>query len=279
MLRPALRYYLRAQTKYRVHSPFAGRWIDEVLEDDRWYYAFDDLKFFWEKLLLDRREIPVHDLGAGPRTGARNDTRTVASIARNAVCSPAKGRFLFRQALFSRPGTILELGTSLGISSLYLRAAAPGARLVTVEGCPETAAVARENFQKSGLRSPELHIGDFDRVLPELLPRLGQIDLLYMDGNHREAPTLRYFEMCLPYVGNDTVFLLDDIYWSAEMQRAWQRLAAHPRVALSLDVFHTGLLFFRPDFSEKKHFVLAPWNWKPWQSGFLRSESGTQGPK
>lgn len=270
-LLPPLRYFAQAQTRYRVHSPFVAEWLAAVLEDRRWYYTFDDLELIWKSLLLDSREITVTDLGAGPRSGASANVRRVSEIARTAVCSPAKGRFLFRQALFSKPQTILELGTSLGISSLYLRAAAPRARLITVEGCPQTAAVARGVYQKMGGIPPDLRVGSFDELLPELLTDLGHIDLLYLDGNHREEPTLRYFEQCLPFAGPDSVFLLDDIYWSAEMRRAWTQLAAHPRVTLSIDVFHTGLLFFREEQREKQHFVLAPWQWKPYQAGFFRS--------
>ena len=277
MLLPLLRHYAVAQTKYRIHSPFVGHWIEEVLEDSRAYYAFDELEGLWERLKLDERKLAVTDLGAGSRAdGARAAERSVASIARTAVCRPSKGRFLFRQTLFSKPTTILELGTSLGISALYFRAAAPKARLVTVEGCPNIAAVARENFRRMGGHPPESYVGNFDDVLPGLLPQLGQLDLLYLDGNHREAPTLRYFELCLPYVGENSVFLLDDIHWSAEMQRAWQQLSAHPSVSLSIDTFHTGLLFFKKEISGKKHFVLTPWYCKPWQSGFLTARSGVK---
>lgn len=270
-LLPLLRYFAQAQTRYRVHSPFVADWLAAVLEDRRWYYAFDDLDRVGNSLLLDRREISVTDLGAGPRSGRSANVRRISEIARTAVCTPAKGRFLFRQALFSKPQTVLELGTSLGISSLYLRAAAPKARLITVEGCPQTAAFARGVYQKVGGTPPDLRVGAFDELLPGLLAELGHIDLLYLDGNHREAPTLRYFEQCLPFAAPDSVFLLDDIYWSAEMRNAWAQLAAHPSVTLSIDVFHTGLLFFRDEQREKQHFVLAPWHWKPYQAGFFRS--------
>jgi predicted O-methyltransferase YrrM len=273
MLSRAIPYFWAAQTKYRIHSPFVGQWIEEVLEDRRWYYAFDTLRTQWTQLRADRRIIEVTDLGAGSRTG-QSAQRTIGQIARSAVCTPYKGRFLFRQALFSRPHSILELGTSLGFSAQYFLAAAPQARMATIEGCPNIAAVARERFRTMEGRAPELYVGDFDQVLPDVLPNWGPIDLLYLDGNHQEAPTLRYFEQCLPYMADHSVVLLDDIYWSPEMLRAWETLVAHPKVALSLDVFHTGLLFLKKDEKLKKHFTLTPWHWKPWQSGFLFASTG-----
>jgi predicted O-methyltransferase YrrM len=97
------------------------------------------------------------------------------------------------------------------------------------------------------------------------LQRLRQVDLVYLDGNHRLEPTLQYFERCLSFASPQTVFVLDDIHWSPEMQTAWDRIRQHPAVTLSIDFYDIALAFVNPDFREKQHWNIVPAWWKLWK--------------
>ena len=69
----------------------------------------------------------------------------------------------YMQALASGAKNIVEFGTSYGISTLYLAAAARvnGGRVITCEYLPHKAAAARKHFQEAGLADYiELHEGD-----------------------------------------------------------------------------------------------------------------------
>jgi hypothetical protein len=85
---------------------------------------------------------------------------------------------------------------------------------------------------------------------------LSHIDLAYIDGNHRYEPTLRYFQQLLPKKQHHSIFIFDDIHWSAEMEKAWSEIKAHPEVTLSIDLFFMGLVFFRQEFKVKQHFSI-----------------------
>jgi predicted O-methyltransferase YrrM len=95
---------------------------------------------------------------------------------------------------------------------------------------------------------------------------LGKLDYVFIDGNHRLAPTLNYFDSCLEFAHNETVFVFDDIHWSYEMEEAWEKLKAHPRVTISIDLFHMGVIFILKEKKVKEHYLLCPLSWKPWKS-------------
>ncbi len=266
-----LRFYLRARTKYDVHSPYVSRFIEEVLGDDRTFYAFSTIEGLRRELVRNRQKIQVIDLGAGSKINNKPQ-REIGTIAKNAAVSALEGKRLFRLVHFCKPATMLELGTSLGLSTLYQGAAALGARFITIEGCPETAKVAEKNIRNMNLPNVSLEIGDFGQILPEILPKLERLDYFYLDGNHQQKPVLEYFEMALPYLHEKSVVVIADNHWSSGMVRAWEALKAHPKVRMSVDLFGMGLLFFDDAFVEKQHFSIIKSRLKPWRMGFFAAK-------
>ena len=256
-----LRFYFSALTKYQLHSPFVFDLACAVLEDRRRYYAFIEIEQVRAQMLLSDAVLEVHDLG----TGAGGPT-PLPTLVRRAGSSARQGRQLFRLANWVDPKTMLELGTSVGISAMYLQSGALRARTISLEGCPQTAQLARINLEVLGLqRKTEVIIGDFAQTLPGALEALKTLDLVYIDGNHRMDPTLRYFEQCLAFAHEKTVFVFDDMHWSEEMAQAWAAIQAHPRVTLTVDFFDLSLAFINPDFREKLHYNIVPSRWKFWK--------------
>lgn len=258
-------FFLKAKTIFDLQSPFAYTFAHEVLEDRRWYYVFSEAETLRERWKLDRRSIRIRDYGAGSQK-LRGEERKIADLARRVATPPLLCRWLFRLGRFTRPGAVLELGTSLGISAVYLSAAAPTARMITVEGCPETADLARQSLREAGSRA-EVLTGTFDEKLPGALAGLGRLDFLHLDGDHSREGTLRYLRQCLPYSHPDTVWVVGDIHWSGEMEKAWKEIQAFPEVRMTFDLFGMGVVFFRREIPNPAHFVLVPSLWKPWRLG------------
>src|SRR5690606_1310758 len=154
--------------------------------------------------------------------------RRVSSLASNALKSPRMAQLIYRLVRDTRPGTVLELGTCLGITTLYLAKAQADARVITIEGCPQTAAVAREVFRSAKAGQIESLTGNFDEVLPGLLKTLPSLEVLFVDGNHRRDATLNCFERGLRILHEGSVHVFDDIHWSKGMEEAWERIKAHP---------------------------------------------------
>lgn len=152
---------------------------------------------------------------------------------------------------------IVDLGTSLGTTTAYLAQAtkAFGGHVLTFEGCPETALVAQQNFSQLGIQNVSVVVGNLDETLAAEVVALPPVDFVFFDANHRYEPTVRYFEICLTNIHNDTVFVFDDIHWSAEMERAWAFIKKHPSVRVTVDLFWVGLVFFRHE-QPKQDFIL-----------------------
>ena len=235
-----------------MHSPFVFNLITRVLNDRTVYPGYRVIEELRSRLLRDNTILQIKELGAGSSMGQGNK-RTVSSITRNSAKQVRLAQLLFRIARFYKPATILELGTSVGLSSAYLKLGNPAAMVTSMEGSPEIAAKAKKNFQSVGADVQVIE-GNFDDSLPLFLKGQGKIDLVFIDGNHRKEPTERYFHWLLPHVHNDTILIFDDIHWSPEMESAWAAIRSHESVRCSVDLFYIGLVFFRKEFREKQAF-------------------------
>lgn len=268
MLLRFLGYFWRAKTIHDVHSPFVAKLTEAVLEDKRHFYAFSEIELLREQLLRDKTRLRIEDHGAGSKVRTQT-TKTVSELARNAAIPPSVGRMLFRLVDFCKPNNIVELGTSLGISTLYLRGAALQANIKTIEGCPDVGRQAQAYFTRLFATNVDVEMGTFAAKLPLILSNLDRLDFLYIDGDHRKTATLDYVEQCLSKAHADSVFVIADIYWSKDMQMAWQQLQQHPRVKSTVDLFHFGILFFREENREPEHFTLIQKKYKPWRLGLF----------
>jgi predicted O-methyltransferase YrrM len=250
-------YYLTASNGkgHGIHSPFVYDFVRNVLNDKRNFYAYQQVEALRKQMVLNKTIIEVEDFGAGSAVNKTNQ-RSIASIARHAVKSKKLAQLLFRIVNYYQPETILELGTSLGISTAYMALANPRARVVTAEGSVAIAAQAQKNFQSLHLSSVEQVTGNFDVTLPPILKTLPHLDLAFIDGNHRYEPTLQYFNQLLPSLHNNSIVIFDDIHWSAGMEKAWHAIQENRAVTLSIDLFFIGLVFFSDQFKVKQHFTI-----------------------
>lgn len=250
-----LQHFLSASNGkgHGTHSPFVFDFITQVLNNKKHYYAYETVEALREKLKLDKELIVLEDMGAGSVVSPTNK-KTIASVATHAAKSPKYGQLLFRMADYYHPKTIVELGTSLGITTSYLALGNLNANVITLEGSTVVAKKALDNFRSLRLDNIRLVQGNFDITLIKVLEALGQIEMVFVDGNHREEPTLRYFRQLLPHMSAESVIIFDDIHWSEEMERAWNEIRNYPGVMLSIDLFFVGLVFFSPAFKVKQDF-------------------------
>ena len=255
--RKYINYYLSASNSrgHGVHSPFIFDFITRVLNDKRHFYIYDEVEGLRRRLLRDGTKLEIEDLGAGSSSGHFRE-RSIRSIARHAVKPRKWGQLLFRMAHYYHPSSILELGTSLGVTTAYLAMANPASRVTTIEGSPAIAQKAAQHFRELGLLNIALHEGNIDHVLPAVMAGADAPDMVFIDGNHRLEPTLAYFEQLIAKKNNNSIFIFDDIHWSAGMEKAWDMIRSHPDVRASVDLFSIGMVFFREEFLTKQHFTI-----------------------
>ncbi|MHB8258854.1 MAG: O-methyltransferase [Bacteroidia bacterium] len=248
-----LQYLLKAKNEHSIHSPFVFKLYTEVIADKNNYYAFDELDKIRTQLLHNQQTIEVVDFGAGSKKMSNN--RKVSDIAKYSIVSKKYGELLFRLINYFKPETVLELGTSLGLSSLYMAHATPKASIISVEGCPNTYAFAKQQIASTGVKNIELINADFDAAFETTLQNK-MFDIVYLDGNHTYEATIKYFDELLKNINENSLLIFDDIYWTSAMTKAWEEIMAHPSVTLSIDLYKVGLVFFRNENKQKEHFCL-----------------------
>lgn len=252
-----LKYYFSASNGkgHGIHSPFLYTFVRQVLNDTTIYPDYTRIEALRKTLLKDKTLLEIDDFGAGSARKIPN-SRTVSSIARSAAKSPALAQLLYRIARFYKPQHILELGTSLGISAAYLASGNPDARLITGEGSASIADKARQHLAALHCSNSTVVTGNFDLTLPGILQQLERVDMAYIDGNHRQEPTLRYFEQIREFSNTESILIFDDIHWSREMEDAWEAIRNTPGVTASVDLFFLGIVFFRNEFKEPVRYTI-----------------------
>lgn len=238
-----LGHLFSAKTRFYIHSPFVFDFINQVKRNSNNYYAFNEIYSIRKAYLNSSETIKVDDFGAGSQHTS-STIRKISDIARLAGTDQKKGSILFNLVNHYQPMNILELGTSLGLGTLYMSKANNDSTLHTIEGSPEVARFAQQSFQDEGAENIVSHIGEFEVHLDKVLKKLKQVDLAFIDGHHTEEATLKYFDEILPFTTDKSILVFDDIYWSKGMTNAWNKIITHPDVTVSIDLYRIGICFF-----------------------------------
>ncbi|MDR0941974.1 MAG: class I SAM-dependent methyltransferase [Bacteroidales bacterium] len=256
LTKKTIQYYICARHKYGhgIHSPFVYDFVRNVLRRKKKHAEFAVIEQRRKELRTQNSTIEVLDLGAGS-VQLRTKQRAVSDIARTSLSPQKYARLLHTIISHYQSSTILELGTSLGVSAAYLALGNTQARCVTLEGAPAIAAIARETFAACNLDRIELIEGNFADTLPLVLEKLHHVDFAFIDGNHQQQATLDYFNTILPYCSEKTILVFDDICWSEGMYAAWQEICAHPQVSISVSLCKLGIVFLRKGI-EKQNFTI-----------------------
>lgn len=246
-------YYIKSGNEHTIHSPFIFDLYNKAIKGRKISPESNTIERLRKSLLKNSNEITFTDFGAGSQTG-KNRVRKISEIASSSAKNTKYASFLYRLCSYLNSKTIIELGTSLGISTGYMASARPQ-KIYTIEGCEKVSELARENLLKLNFQNIQFMTGTFESVLPELLQTIPSFDLAFIDGNHQYQPTVNYFNTLLEKANDNSCFVFDDINWSAEMKRAWLHICEHKSTTASIDLFFMGIIFINPKLS-KQHFIL-----------------------
>jgi len=243
-----------SKNQHGVHSPFVYSLVTKCFYDRKSKPQYKILKEYRNDLLRNKKTIEVTDFGAGSRI-FKSNIRQISKIANTAGISPKRAELLYRIVNYFQPESILEIGTSLGLATSALSLGNPKAKIVTLEGCPETSAVAQKQFETFKFSNIKPEITEFTEYFKNCQLNTNHCQLIYFDGNHSKKATLDYFELLLPTITNETVWIFDDIHWSKGMEEAWEIIKNHPKVTVTIDTFQWGFVLFRYE-QEKEHFTI-----------------------
>lgn len=235
-------HWLHVVDEHSIHSPYFFDFYEKVIRNKEPVSGFEEIEHVRTKLLQSTMEIEVQDLGArSPHfTKAK---RPLSKVAATSTSPSSLCELLFRIVRYQNARSIVELGTSAGITTLYLGKGSQ-AQVVTFEGNPDLVNIALTHFELFDAHNIRLIQGNLDNTLPDFLQNPSKINFAFMDANHRYEPTMRYFTLLSKRMSERGIIVVDDIYHSEEMARAWQELSHHDLVYGSVDLFRCGILFF-----------------------------------
>lgn len=239
-----------------VHSPFVFDFIVHVLRGKQEHVeGFRKIEAKRKLLQHSKQMLDVLDLGAGSSSGNK-DQRTVSSIAKRAAKPSRFARLFYRIICYYKVDSVLELGTSLGLTTRYLSIAQPRYGVISIEGAPAIANFTSQSLAEEGMRNTTILTGDFKDHLPSVLASMKGSKMVFFDGNHQYQPTLDYFKAALEVIADEDILIFDDIHWSKDMEKAWSEIRKNEKVTCTIDLFFIGIVFFRKEFKEKLDFAI-----------------------
>jgi len=249
-----LKYIVKSQNQYFIHSPFVFDLITNVIYKKTPDKSTAEIETLRTDLYKNNQFISINDFGAGSKIN-KNKKRKIKDIAKNSSKNKKYGQLLFRISEYFKPKIIFELGTSFGISTLYLAKGHKHAKIITFEGCHESAKIAQENFNLLNVINIETVLGNFKNTFEKKIENYKDLDLIFIDGNHDEAATINYFEAISKYAHNKTIIIFDDIHWSIGMENAWKYIKDSKKTSLTIDLFFIGIVFLDPKLSKENYTI------------------------
>ncbi len=251
-----LKYFLfsRHRRGYGIHSPFVFNLVSVIFRNKIEADVVCSIEAIRRNMISNPGTIVVNDLGAGSKK-MKSNLRKVSDIARYSAVSKKYGILLANLSKAFGGQFVLEFGTSLGISTMYMAATCPESKVCTMEGCAATSALASENFREAGLTNIRSYTGAFDDLLPVIKGENSSPGLVFIDGNHSKEPLLSYFYKVVDMSDQNTVVVIDDIYSSQTMAEAWGEIKKHRAVTLTVDIYRMGIVFFR-ETGDHFHYVI-----------------------
>lgn len=251
-----LKYILLSHHRkgHGIHSPFVFDLVSRVFRnkiDKEIVLSVEELR---KKMISDKRSIVAQDMGSKSGLSAHTH-RNVSDIASRSPVSAKYGALLANIAAEYGKPLIIEFGTSIGISAMYLAKACKDVKVITIEGCPSIAEIARQNFINAGLTNISLLVGSFDDIIPDFQMQKVKPGMVFIDGNHRKEPVINYFNQLAELSDSNTVIIIDDINYSRQMEEAWSQIKLHKKVTVTIDIFRMGICFFREGINHNDYVI------------------------
>lgn len=247
-----IKYWLQQVDDHSLHSPFVFDLYQQVIANAS-KGINPKIEALRKELYQNQFEFELKEFGAGSRVNGTN-RRKVSEVAKNSSTPPKFSSLLVALIDYFDYRTVVELGTSLGLNTLYI-SQNENCEVITFEGDPMLTDLSTENFYKFKKMNIEVVEGNIDETLAHQLEKMKSVDMAYIDANHRYVPTLDYYESIRAKCHEKSLIVLDDIHWSQEMNRAWNEIKKREEVIISIDLFEGGLLFFDPKLT-KGDYVL-----------------------
>jgi len=242
---------MRHSKGHGVHSPFVYNLITKVIREKGSFYRFKDIELLRKRLLYNNEPIPYPYPG---REGKQQQT-TIAKIVSREAIRPKTGALLFRLTNYFKSQCILHIGSSMGLSTLYLTSYAPGLRCVSLGTIPEFAPIAEWVYKEAARTTIDQHIGNLNELLPVILKEDAGFDFVFFNNRREQEDTLHLFTLCMQYIHTDCVFVIDGIRNNKRTLSHWKEICTKQEVTVSLDLYNLGIVFVNKKLYKRNYKV------------------------
>ena len=243
-----IKYYINAKTKNSTKSAFAKTFLEEVWEDDRYYYAFDDMKglAFWlerfkKKIPWQGEKIPIND------------------IYHQLEISKDIGQRLFYFAQNYQRQNILEIGN--GLNGIWMLKAVANTKLHIIESHQRWASIIQNFINNQNWQTEVSTSSELDSIV-NLKTILPSIDVVIIDLKIQHKHTVATFAEVFTYLFEDSVIIITNKHIGNTS--IWEMAKSHPKTKLTLDFYQIGFVFFKNENAQTEHLQLIHNSLKPW---------------
>ena len=260
----ALSFYVPAKTIYQIHSPSVYKLLEHYLLDKPKHQDLDRILALRRGLRHSNAKLFRKGYGAI----SKEEEDSLEYLESSISCSHRRGKRICSLMQNLKPDRILELGTGIGISTLYIATASRDSLLISIEGEHARIKQAAKLISMFDLRNVELIRGKFEAVLSKLGTFGDKINFVHIDEDHRKSELLKNIKLIQPFLDDKAILLIDDIRWSKDMEEAWKELNELECFDVSIDLFTHGFLRFSPANGERLAYKILPTRYKPWKMLF-----------
>lgn len=250
-----LQFLLKSVSRNGIRRyPEFLEFYDHVIDGDKYYYAFKKLDLLRAQLEQDLTLLDIVDYGAGSSYG-QSPKKSVSKLVNQQVSSSYQLRLIWRLIYLFKCKNILELGSSIGLSSMYLGSVFSDSTVDVLEGNEHFVRFGKKMAKSFPIDTLHFYTGKFVDTLDYVLERK-RYDLVFIDGHHERQATFDYYKKILPHLHKDSIVIFDDIYWSKGMKEVWEMIKLESEVTYSIDLYFMGIIFFNS--KSNKHIKLRP---------------------
>lgn len=197
-----------------IHSPFVFQFVTDVLNDDRFFYAFETL----ETIKYQQQYFKKYN------------------------------QLLFKMVNNYQPKTVLCIDDRSNNTLFYLAEANSNSQIFYKENNFSQEKKVVENY-------PQPCLENIFFVDDLLIIKTHKYDLVYINTNNNNE-LQNYFQILVPHLTEQSIFIINNIHASKQLEPTWNNIQHHPTVTLSIDLFQLGLVFFRPENKIPQHFII-----------------------
>jgi predicted O-methyltransferase YrrM len=243
---------LKSSNQHGIHSPFVYDLITKCFYDKTPFSAYHNLKALRNKLIYNQDLVKIKHYSEASKVFQSNHQK-ISTIVKCEGSSYKKQKQLYRITNYFKPKNVLELGTSVGLGSAAMAIASNNSIIKTVEVNKNISDIAKKVFKSYQLKNIQIDTSSFKDFFKK--SNYENLDLVYLDGTCDKESTIENFNSLLKHSHNESVFIINNIYWSKEMTEAWNIIKKQKEITVSIDTFYWGFLFFRKE-QPKQHFTI-----------------------